>query len=98
MLATSLSVSESGMSNPQLASSTGAAVTNLSGSAILSRSTQTSSTDLSYRGGASFYSSGSDPNMQTHQFGIAETLGLRRWTVTLADNFSYLAGGPGYPA
>src|SRR5208337_2139476 len=62
---------------------------------ILSRSTRLTNTDLSYHGSGTFYSSDTGLDTQTHRFGVAETLQLRRWTVTLADNLSYVPEGRG---
>jgi hypothetical protein len=91
-----LSVAQSVTSNARLASGSStdwSGVSTVSGNLELSRASKQTSTELSYRGGANFYTADSSMNSHDHQFGIAETFNLRRWTLVFADHFEYQPEG-----
>ena len=73
-------------------------VTNLLGSISLQKLARTTALNLDYSGALFFYARGSLSYGTAHKFNVTEKFYLRRWTVLLGNDFSFLpesAGGLG---
>lgn len=64
-------------------------ITSVIGTASLTRTSRVATTDLTYHGAANIYAADSRYNSQVHQFGVAQTMNVGRWTILLADSLDY---------
>ena len=65
-------------------------VTNLLGSISLQKLARTTALNLDYTGALFLYASGSLSEGTAHKFNVTEKFYLRRWTLLLGDDFSFL--------